>query len=656
MENKELKRMKELIPVLKEAARAYYQEDREIMSNLEYDALYDELAALEESTGVRMAGSPTSQVGYTVLGKLPKEKHESPMLSLDKTKDPERLAAWLGSREGLLSWKMDGLTIVLTYEGGVLEKAVTRGDGITGEVITENARVFENIPLAIPYAGTLVLRGEAVIKYSDFFAINAALPEGEDPYKNPRNLCSSSVRQQNTEIAANRHINFFAFALVSAQGIDFADSRENQLEWLRSQGFETVEYRRVTADAVPAAVKQFEAAIEKNDFPSDGLVLIFDDIEYGRSLGRTAKFPRDSIAFKWEDETADATLLYVEWSASRTGLINPVAVFTPVELEGTTVKRAGVHNVSIVRELMLGEGDVLSVYKANMIIPQIAENRTRSNTLLIPEVCPVCGKPTAIHDSAGVKSLYCMNAECPAKKIKRFAHFVSRDALNVEGLSEQTLEKLIDAGFIREFADLFALDKYKDKILMMDGFAEKSYENLMAAIETARHTDAVRFIYSLGIDNVGLVGARMLCAAFGNDIARLRAASAEELLEIDGVGPVIAESVTGYFADGKNSQEADRLLEILDISAPAASAGEVRQVFAGKVFVITGAVHSFANRSEAKAFIESRGGKVTGSVSGNTDYLVNNDSTSSSSKNRRAMQLGIPVITEEELIDMTGQE
>ena len=647
-------RMKELVEQLRQASKAYYQESREIMSNYEYDARYDELLFLEQETGTTLAGSPTVQVGYELLSELPKERHERPMLSLDKTKDVGALAEWLKDKDGLLSWKLDGLTIVLTYGGGTLQKAVTRGNGEIGEVITNNARVFANIPLQIPYKGELVLRGEAVIKYSDFYKINEEIGEADARYKNPRNLCSGTVRQMNNAVTAKRNVNFFAFSLVRAEGVDFKNSREEQFKWLKSQGFDVVEYKRVTRESLPGAVKEFAERIGGNDFPSDGLVLLYDDIAYGQSLGRTAKFSRDSIAFKWKDEIQTTHLSYIEWSASRTGLINPVAVFEPVELEGTTVSRASVHNVSIVEALELGEGDEITVYKANMIIPQIAENLTRSGSAAIPEICPVCGGPTRIHNENGVKTLYCENSECPAKKIKRFSLFVSRDAMNIDGLSEATLEKFVDQGFVKEFADLFLLDRYKEQIVSMDGFGEKSYENLQAALERAKHTTMARFVYGLGIAGIGAANAKVLCRAFSDDFDALRHAKREELEKIEGIGPVIADEILAYFASEKHNEEADRMLKLVTFETETPSAES--QILAGKTFVITGSVEQFANRSEAKAFIESLGGKVTGSVTSKTDYLINNDSTSGSSKNKKAKELGIPILTEVEFLAMTRQE
>lgn len=643
------KRQKELTEKLNAASRAYYQEAREILSNYEYDALYDELAALEKETGTVLAGSPTAHVGYEVLSELPKERHESPMLSLDKTKDRDALAAWIGEHRTLLSWKLDGLTIVLTYRNGGLFKAVTRGNGEVGEVITNNARVFKNVPLRIPFQGELVLRGEAVIGYHEFERINEEIPEADAKYKNPRNLCSGSVRQLNNEITAKRNVHFFAFALVRAEGIDFENSREKQFLWLKEQGFDVVEYKVVTGATLSENMDWFAEHIEKNEYPSDGLVALYDDIAYGESLGRTAKFPRNSMAFKWADEIRETTLKEIEWSPSRTGLINPVAIFEPVELEGTTVSRASVHNISIMRGLELGVGDTIEVYKANMIIPQIAENKTRSGVRNIPEVCPVCGGVTEIRKTNDVESLYCTNPECQAKKIKSFTLFVSRDALNIEGLSEASLEKFIGRGFIHEFADIFKLSAHKAEIVEMEGFGEKSYENLMTGIERARTTTLARVIYSLGIPNIGLSGAKLICRQFEDEVEQVLAADEEALAAIDGIGAVIAGSFVEYFRDAEKRERFERLLSRLILVKEEVS-GE--QDLKGKVFVVTGSLTHFANRNELKDQIEKRGGKVTGSVTGKTDYLINNDTTSSSSKNKKAKELGIPIISEEDFLKL----
>ena len=643
------KRQKELTEKLNAASRAYYQEAREIMSNYEYDALYDELAALEQETGTTMAGSPTAHVGYEVLSELPKERHESPMLSLDKTKDRDALAAWIGEHRTLLSWKLDGLTIVLTYRNGGLFKAVTRGNGEVGEVITNNAKVFKNVPLRIPFQGELVLRGEAVIGYKEFERINEEIPEADAKYKNPRNLCSGSVRQLNNEITAKRNVHFFAFALVRAEGVDFENSREKQFLWLRDQGFDVVEYKVVTGVTLPENMDWFAEHIETNEYPSDGLVALYDDIAYGESLGRTAKFPRNSMAFKWADEIRETTLKEIEWSPSRTGLINPVAIFDPVELEGTTVSRASVHNISIMRGLELGVGDTIEVYKANMIIPQIAENKTRSGVRDIPAVCPVCGGATEIWKVGDVESLYCTNPECQAKKIKSFTLFVSRDALNIEGLSEASLEKFIGRGFIHEFADIFKLSAHKAEIVEMEGFGEKSYENLIASIERARTTTLAKVIYSLGIPNVGLSGAKLICRRFGDEVDEVLGADEEALAAIDGIGAVIAGNFVKYFQDAGKRERFGRLLSELTLVKEETSGD---QDLKGRVFVVTGSLNYFANRNELKEQIEKRGGKVTGSVTGKTDYLINNDTASSSSKNKKAKELGIPIISEEDFLKL----
>ena len=645
-----MEHMRELVDLLNRARRAYEQEDQEIMSNYEYDRLYDELQELEKELGTTLAASPTVNVGYEVLSELPKERHERPMLSLDKTKDVARLKEFLGGQKAMISWKLDGLTIVLTYRNGTLEKAVTRGNGEVGEVVTNNARVFKNIPLTIPYQGELVLRGEAVISYKDFEKINEEIGDADAKYKNPRNLCSGSVRQLNNEITAKRNVRFYAFTLVQAGGVDFKNSRLYQMQWLKGQGFDVVENHPVTADTIEEEVAWFAEHIEKNEVPSDGLVLLYDDIAYGQSLGSTAKFPRDSFAFKWADEIRETTLTEIEWSPSRTGLINPVAIFEPVELEGTTVSRASVHNISIMEELELGVGDRITVYKANMIIPQIAENLTRSGVKDIPKECPVCGGPTRISMENETKTLYCTNPKCQAKHVKSFTLFVSRDAMNIEGLSEATLEKFIMNGYIKDFADLFHLDRYADEIRQMEGFGDKSYENLQNSIKNARTTTLPRLVYSLGIPNIGIANAKMICGALGNDPERILNATVEELSEISGVGGVIAGTFVDYFADEEHRDLFRRLLGEVEI--PEEEITEDSRKFAGVNFVITGSVEHFANRAEVKEEIEKRGGKVTGSVTSKTNYLINNDVNSTSSKNRKARDLGVPIISEEEFLNM----
>ena len=645
-------RMKELVSLLNKASRAYYQEAQEIMSNYEYDRLYDELKELEDELGITLSNSPTVNVGYEVVSELPKERHESPMLSLDKTKEVEELKNFVGDQKVLMSWKMDGLTVVLTYRDGKLYKAVTRGNGEVGEVITNNAKVFKNVPVQIAYQGELILRGEAVIGYKDFEKINQEIEDVDARYKNPRNLCSGSVRQLNNQITAKRNVMFYAFTLVQADGVDFQNSRACQMEWLKSQGFTTVEYYMVTRDTVEDEVAKFSSKISENDFPSDGLVLTYDDIAYGRSLGRTAKFPRDSFAFKWQDEIRETVLREIEWSPSRTGLINPVAIFDPVELEGTTVSRASVHNISIMEELELGIGDRIEVYKANMIIPQIAENLTRSGVKDIPCKCPVCQGETKIRQVGNAKALYCMNPECQAKHVKSFALFVSRDALNIEGLSEATLEKFISRGYIHTFADIFHLDQYKEEIQKMEGFGEKSYKKLTESIEKARTTTLPRVIYSLGIAGIGLANAKVICRELKYDVESLLKVSEEELNEIQGVGEVLAKAFVGYFADAKHVENFRRLLNELTIPEETVTK---QQIFEGVNFVITGSVKHFANRGEVKELIESLGGKVTGSVTSKTNYLINNDVTSTSSKNKKANELGIPIISEETFLELVNQ-
>ncbi len=729
-------RMKELAAVLNKASRAYYAEDREIMSNLEYDALYEELEGLEKETGIVLAYSPTVNVGYEAVEELPKDRHEAPMLSLDKTKRREELRDWLQEHPAVLSWKLDGLTIVLTYREGKLEKAVTRGNGETGEVITNNAKTFVNLPLAIPFQGKLVLRGEAVISYSDFEKINAGIEDVDAKYKNPRNLCSGSVRQLNNEITARRNVRFYAYSLVSAaeRGADaedavgrnlFAgsiDSVESQFDFLERQGFDVVEHYLVDESTILDTVALFERKIESNDIPSDGLVLIYNDVAYGQSLGRTAKFPRNSIAFKWADELCETTLKEIEWSASRTGLINPVAIFEPVELEGTTVSRASVHNISILRALRLGIGDRITVYKANMIIPQIAENltarelgeadsgeetsdeepgmqeeapvesvegveadagiekqqapeetdtgkeeqaaektdaakekqRTGRKLVEIPQFCPVCGGKTQIRQVNDVQSLYCTNEKCAAKQIKSFTLFVSRDAMNIDGLSEATLEKFVDMGFIHEFADLFHLDRYREQIVEMEGFGEKSYKNLVESVNRARNTTLPRVIYGLGIANIGAANAKMLCRFFDHDLKRMQEADVETLSAIDGVGEVIATAFVNYMREEENLRKIEALVKELQIEIPKAEEGG--QTLSGLSFVITGSLKRFASRNELKEAIESKGGKVTGSVTGKTTCLINNDVNSASSKNKKARELGIPVLSEADFLEQYDME
>ena len=646
-------RMQELVDRLNEAAKAYYSGHDEIMSNYEYDALYDELTALEKKTGIILAGSPTQRVGYEVVGELPKEAHPSRMLSLEKTKSVAELADFAGEHESLLSWKLDGLTVVLTYDDGTLTKAVTRGNGEIGEVITPNAKTFVNLPLRIPFTGHLVLRGEAIITYEDFERINAAITDPAERYKNPRNLCSGTVRQLNSEITAKRRVRVIAFALIEAENVDFGNSHKRQFEWLREQGFDVVEYQVVTAANMEEAVRRFSVKIENNAFPSDGLVLLYDDIAYGASLGTTAKSPKNAIAFKWKDETAETILRDVEWSASRTGLINPVAIFDPVELEGTTVSRASLHNISYIREKKLGIGDRITVYKANMIIPQIAENLTGSDSLSIPKTCPVCNGTTRIESTTDTDTLYCTNPDCQAKHVKSFELFVSRNAMNIEGISEQTLEKFIDCGFIRRFTDLYHMDRHREAIVSLEGFGAKSYENMQASVEASRKTTLAQVIYAMGIAGIGLANAKLICRALSEEPERLLTVTAEELMEIDGIGEVLAGSFEAYFREEKHREEFLSLLSELTLTRETR---DENSPIAGKAFVITGAVSHFANRDELKAYIESLGGKNVGSVSAKTDYLINNDVNSSSGKNKKAKELGIPIISEEDFLRMSGKE
>ncbi len=642
-------RIKELVKLLNEASRAYYQQDTEIMSNFQYDALYDELVSLEKETGLVLSNSPTVKVGYEVISELPKETHPSPMLSLDKTKEVDALAAWLKDKKGVLSWKMDGLTVVLTYMDGQLVKAVTRGNGEIGEVITNNAKVFANLPRSIAFKGELTIRGEAVITYTEFERINATIMDAESKYKNPRNLCSGTVRQLNNEITASRNVSFFAFNMLDCGDAAVDATVNSKFDFLSGLGFEVVEHMDCDAGSIADAVKSFADKISTNDFPSDGLVLSFDDIAYGRSLGRTAKFPRDSIAFKWADEEAETILREVEWSPSRTGLINPVAIFDSVSLEGTSVSRASIHNVSICKQLKLGIGDTIKVYKANMIIPQISENLTKSGNLEIPSTCPACGGMTVLQNENDIETLYCPNADCPAKSVKLFTHFVSRNAMNIDGMSEATLAKFIDMGYLVELYDLYRIAKYEDEIVKLDGFGRKSYDNMIKAIDESRNTNLVRLLFGLGILNVGNATAKLIVKHFDYDIEKIIGAEAEELAQIEGIGPVIAETIVAYFADGNNVRVLRELLKEVTLIKEE---NTMEQDLAGKTFVITGSLNSFANRDELKQLIEDRGGKVAGSVSAKTSYLINNDVTSSSSKNKKAQSLGVPIISEEDFLKL----
>jgi len=642
-------RIKELVEILNKAAKSYYVDAVEIMPNIEYDKLYDELVKLEKETNVVLSNSPTQNVGYETASELPKKAHESPMLSLDKTKSVTELEDWLGDNEALLSWKMDGLTIVLTYRGGELVEAVTRGNGIIGEVITNNAKNFQNVPLKIEYKGELILRGEAVIKYSDFKRINESISDADAKYKNPRNLCSGSVRQLNPAVTRERKVYFNVFNVVKADNIDFENSKAKQFEWAKNEGFDVVEYKFTNRASLANDIAEFESRIADNDIPSDGLVLLLDDIALGERLGSTAKFPRNAMAFKWSDERQTTKLKYIEWSPSRTGLINPVAVFEPVELEGTTVSRASLHNVSIFEELMLGVGDEISVYKANMIIPQVYENLTKSNTEKVPKICPACGKDTTIKKDNESKVLLCINPDCQVKHIKQYALMASRDALNIDGLSESTLEKFLSKGFIKSDSDLFHLDKFKDEIINMDGFGKRSYEKLISALDEAKNTTVSRFLYSLGISGIGSANAKMIAKYFDNDIDRIISASKDDLLEIEGIGEVIANSIVDFFKSEKNIENVESLRKILKFEKEESGGGDK---LSGKVCVITGSLQHFSNRNELKELIEKNGGKVSGSVSSKTNYLINNDTASNSSKNKKAKELGVEIISEEDFLKL----
>ncbi len=648
MRGTQIKRIQALVPLLARAARIYEQEDREIMNNKEYDQLYDELVQLEIETGIVLANSVTRKVGYEVLSNLPKVRHDQPILSLDKTKEVSKLVSFLSDEEGMLSWKLDGLTLVITYINGELVQAITRGNGEIGEDITSNAKTFANLPLRIDYKEPMTVRGEAIITYSEFERINEHLSD-EDKYKNPRNLCSGSVRQLDSQVTAQRNIHFYAFTVVSGGAL--TDSKEDQLKWLDNQGFEVVEYKMVTAESIPETVEWFSEHIRQRDFGSDGLVLTIDSLSRSESLGVTAKFPRHSIAFKWADEIKETKLINIKWNPSRTGSINPIAIFEPVELEGTTVERASVHNVSILQELELGIGDTIRVYKANMIIPQIAENITKSNTLEIPEHCPVCEGETRIQMIKDAKTLYCTNPNCEAKRAKAFVHFVGRDAMNIQGFSEASIEKFIENDFIHDFVDLYHLKDHEEAIKTLGGFGQKSYDRIMKSVENSRNSGLPNFIYALGIEQVGINNAKLICKHFQYDMEKLMEASEEELVSIEGIGPIIAHSIRSYFDLEENQELVTKLVKEIDFIIPDIQTIEGSPI-ADKVFVITGAVTHFKNRKELGQKIEELGGKVVGSVSSKTDYLINNDVQSSSGKNKKAKELGVPIISEEEFMAM----
>lgn len=651
MEDK-ITRMKELISILNKASELYYQKNTIMMTDYEYDHLYDELVELEKETNMTLSNSPTINVEPEISSSLKQVEHPSPMLSLAKTKKVSELENFLGDKEGLLSWKLDGLTIVLTYEDGKLISGVTRGTGIIGELVTENVKQFKNVPLTIPYKGRLVLRGEAIIKYSDFNRMNEELGDGSSQYKNPRNLCSGSVRQLDSSITAKRCVNCIIFALIESS-TNISNLKSECFDWLKNQGFEVVEHYKVTKNTVKEQVLMFKEKVKEYDIPSDGLVITYDDIAYGNSLGTTAKFPKHSLAFKWKDETVATTLRKVDWLVSRTGLINPVAVFDPVELEGTIVSRASVHNVSILEGLKLGIGDTIMVYKANMIIPQIASNSTQSGNLEIPDRCPVCGSKASIISNSDVKYLYCMNDFCKAKLIKRLSLFVSRNAMNIDGISDMILNKLITEKIVNNYKDLYHLDRHKDKIIAFEGFGEKSYSNMINSIEKSRHVKLANFIYALGIPDIGFSRAKLICNHFNNDFNKISNLTYEELSNIPGVGDVIAKEWIDTFSNPDFIEELKELKEEIDI--PKASTNSNKDLD-GLTFVITGSLNKFTNRDTMIEFIEEHGGKVVTSISSKVNYLINNDITSTSTKNNKAKELGISIIDEDKFLELIKEK
>lgn len=647
-----LKRMEEFVEVLNRASKAYYDDASEIITNYEYDAMYDELLELEKETDTIFDNSPTINVGYTVKSELPKVTHEKKLLSLDKTKERDELKTWLGKNEAVISWKLDGLTVSLTYEGGRLVRAVTRGNGTIGELITDNARAFTNVPKVIECKSKVVVRGEAVISYKDFELINETIDNADAKYKNPRNLCSGSVRQLDSRITAERHVGFYAFSLIEAEGVDFGDSRFRQMAWMSEQGFDVVEHYMVDGNNLFDKLDEFESKISMFPLPVDGLVITLEGLEYSRELGTTAKFPRDAIAFKWRDQQAETVLREIEWSPSRTGLLNPVAIFDPVELEGTTVSRASVHNINIMEDLELGIGDTITVYKANMIIPQLSDNLTRSGNIEIPTHCPVCNGTTEIVEEDNTKTLVCTNLDCLAKNVKKFSHFVSRDAMNIDGFSEAGILKLIGKGILHELPDIYGIKEKKEEIVTLEGFGEKSFDKLVAAIEASRNTTPARLLYSLGVPGIGVVNSNNIARACRNSWNEMMNLGTDELLAIDGIGGVMSDDYTRFFAKKENKVMVQALVDVLNLDE---SFEEQGTSLAGKTFVITGSLNHYANRKDLKAEIEAEGGKVAGSVSSQTDYLITNNPASGSSKNKAARELGVSIITEDDIMEMLGR-
>lgn len=664
-------RMLYLVDLLNKASSAYYNEDTEIMSNFEYDAYYDELCQLEEKEGIVLENSPTQKAGFEVVSNLQTAKHEFPALSLDKTKSRVSLIPWLNGKEGVLSWKMDGLTVVATYNNGKLISAVTRGNGYVGEIVTHNAKHFKGLPRTISFKKKLIVRGEAVMSYKDFETINNEIPNIESKYKNARNLASATVRLLDANKSAQRPISLFVFDLVFREGNNGENAlpklKSEQFKWLETLGFNVVEYKVVSGETIVKEIENFENKLLQNPFPSDGLVLIFNDDEYGKSLGMTGKFPRNGIAFKWKDETVSTKITDIEWSASRTGLLNPVAIFEPVEIEGTTVSRASVHNVSIAESLQLGIGSTVEVLKANKIIPQIAKTTKSTGKTFVPDICPICGHKTQIRENDGIKTLYCTNPECSAKHVGKYVHFCARDCMNILGMSEATVSKFIECGIIKEYADFFRFDKHPE-IKTMEGFGEKSFQKMISSSEEALNkADFVHIIHSFGIPNVGLGQAKLLKKAveqwsyemypefemtYFDCLARM--SETFDFETIDGFGQIIAKSLLNWI--DKNMVKDTEVMNFITL-VPALWIPKKEEkkasAIAGKTFVITGSVNHYKNRDALKEFIESLGGKTSGSVSAKTDFLINNDVTSTSGKNKKAKELGVKIISEDEFIALS---
>ncbi len=647
-------RCKELVRRLNEASEAYYNGGEEIMSNYEWDAMFDELLSLEAETGYALPDSPTQNTGYEE-NNGEREAHEFPALSLAKTKQVSELIKWAEEREVWLSWKLDGLTLVLTYDGGKLTRILTRGNGVTGTNITYLKNSIKGFPLKIKYKGHLVVRGEAVISYSDFALINDTIEDDDEKYANPRNLASGTLSLDDAEKVKERRVRFHAFTLVHLE--DNIVSWGERMEFLEKEGFMVVDREKTDAAGIADVVERWTKRVENGemDLPVDGLVICYDDTDYAASGSVTGHHAaKAGYAFKWQDVSAFSELLYVEWSCAAS-TISPVAVFTPVQLEGTTVSRASLCNISEMERLGIGETCTLEVIKANKIIPKCIAVKEASGTFTVPEKCPVCGAQTEIRTSpkSKTRTLHCTNPDCSAKHVKKFTRFVSKTGMDIDGLSIQTMLKFMNEGFLKEFQDIYHLSEHAEEIRQMEGFGEKSCENMMKAIEKSRQANPVNFIYALCIPMMGIDAGKKIIANGGFEGFLERLEQKKGFEDIDGIGPEKSGSALLWYENDKNRRSLEALLKEVTIEKTAEKP-DTGGKCAGLTFVITGEVHHYKNRDEFKAYVEASGGKVTGSVTSKTSYLVNNDTASASSKNRKAKELGIPIISEEEFVIRFG--